>query len=120
MDTKFLGISSLISGWITAYLLALVCLYFIRRTSFFGSLVQQLKLASSSNFIKRYSDLLVAFSVVITLGLSLSILMSFQPDQDSLISAFIIKVVGETTWTRYNFLFDDTFFENISEDRLLS
>lgn len=107
MDSKFLGINSLISGWITAYLLALLCLYFIRRTSFFESLVHRLKQASSSNFIKRNSDLLVAFSVVISLGLSLSILMSFQPDQDSLISTFIIKVVGESVWTRYNFLFDD-------------
>jgi hypothetical protein len=96
MDSKFLGINSLISGWITAYLLALLCLYFIRRTSFFDSLVHRLKQASSSNFIKRNSDLLAAFSVVLSLGLSLSVLMSFQPDQDSLISAFIIKVAGES------------------------
>ena len=107
MDSKFLGINSLISGWITAYLLALLCLYFIRRTSFFDSLVHRLKQASSSNFIKRNSDLLAAFSVVLSLGLSLSVLMSFQPDQDSLISAFIIKVAGESVWTRYSFLFDD-------------
>ena len=107
MDSKFLGINSLISGWITAYLLALLCLYFIRRTSFFDSLVQRLKQASSSKFIKRNSDLLVAFSVVISLGLSLSILMSFQPDQDSLISSFIIKAAGESVWTNYSFLFDD-------------
>lgn len=107
MDTKFLGINTLISGWITAYLLALLCLYFIRRTTFFESLVNRLKGGSSSKFIKRNSDLLVAFSLVISLGLSLSILMSFQPDKDSIISTFIINIFGESVWTQYNYVFDD-------------
>jgi small-conductance mechanosensitive channel len=107
MDTKFLGINTLISGWITAYLLALLCLYFIRRTTFFDSLVKRVKGTSSRKFVKRNSDLLVAFSLVISLGFSLSILMSFQPDQDSIISAFIINIAGESVWTHYNYLFDD-------------
>jgi small-conductance mechanosensitive channel len=107
MDTKFLGINTLISGWITAYLLALLCLFFIRRTSFFDSLVNRLNSGSSNRFVKRNSDLLVAFTLVISLGLSLSILMSFQPDQDSKISAMIITIAGETFWTKYNYLIDD-------------
>jgi small-conductance mechanosensitive channel len=107
MDFKFLGINTLISGWITAYLLALLCLYFIRRTVFFDSIVNRIKRASASSFVQRNSDLLAAFSLVITLGFSLSILMSFQPEQDGIISAFIIKIAGEQVWTQYNYLFDD-------------
>ncbi len=107
MDNKFLGIDSLISSWITAYLLALLCLYFIRKTSFFESLVNRMRQASSSNFVRRNTELLAAFCLVIFLGLSLSILMSFQPDQDSIISGLIIKIFGESVWTKYNFMFDD-------------
>jgi small-conductance mechanosensitive channel len=33
--------------------------------------------------------------------------MSFQPDQDSIISGLIINILGETAWSKYNYLLDD-------------
>ena len=107
MDSRFLGINTLISGWIAAHLLAILSVYFLGRTDFFNSLVNLLERTTPNEFVKRYSRWLVAFGLVISIGLSLSILMSFEPDQDGLVGDIANKFAPESVWRGYTYFFDD-------------
>jgi hypothetical protein len=49
----FLGIDALISGWITAHLLAVITVFFLRRTIIFNSTVDWLEKQAPNQFIDR-------------------------------------------------------------------
>jgi len=107
MDSRFLGINTLISGWITAHLLAVLSVYFLGRTDLFDSMVKWLERTTPTGFVNRNSRWLIAFLLVITIGVSLSILLSFEPDQDGLVASLFKKLTAESKWTQYYSLFDD-------------
>lgn len=107
MDSITLGINTLISGWITALLVAILSVYFFGRTELFDSIVKWLERTTPNEFIFRNSRWLVALAIFIFLGLFLSILMSLEPDQDGLILSFLKNFIAETFWSQYFFIIDD-------------
>jgi len=107
MDSITLGINTLISGWITAVLIALLSVYFLGRTELFDSIVNWLERTTPNEIIFRNSRWLVALAIFIFLGLFLSILMSLEPDQDGLILSSLKNIIAETFWSQYYFIVDD-------------
>ena len=107
MDSITLGINTLISGWITALLIAILSVYFLGRTELFDSIVNWLERTTPNEFIFRNSRWLVALAFFIFLGLFLSILMSLEPDQDGLILSSLKNIIAETFWSQYYFIVDD-------------
>jgi small-conductance mechanosensitive channel len=107
MDSIFLGINTLISGWITALLIAILSVYFLGRTELFDSIVNRLERTTPNEFVFRNSRWLVALTIVISLGLFFSILMSLEPDQDGLVLSLLKNRTAETTWNQYYFIVDD-------------
>ena len=107
MDSLFLGINTLISGWITALFIAILSVYFLGRTELFDSIVNWLERTTPNEFIFRNSRWLVALAILIFLGLFLSILMNLEPDQDGLFFSFLKNLIAETIWSQYYFVVDD-------------
>jgi len=109
MDSIFLGINTLIISWITAILLAVISVYFIIRTQHFINLVSWLENFTTNDFVLNNPRSILAGSLVISIGLILAILMSFEPDQNSIILTSIRGFLTESTWNRYFQYFDDLF-----------
>jgi len=107
MDSLFLGINTLIISWITAILLAVLSVYFILRTSHFKSLVDWLERTSPNDFILANSRVLLAGLFFISIGVFLAILMSFKPDQDSIVLSSGSKLISQSIWNRYFLFLDD-------------
>ncbi|GAH38955.1 unnamed protein product, partial [marine sediment metagenome] len=59
MYYTFLGIDALISGWITANLLALITVFFFKRTNIFDKIVDWLEKRAPNQFIHQNSRLIV-------------------------------------------------------------
>jgi small-conductance mechanosensitive channel len=85
----------------------MLAVYFLGRTDIFDSIVNWLERTTPIEFVKRNSRWLVAIWMVISIGLSLSVLMSFEPDKDGLVGALFKNITPDSVWDQYNFLFDD-------------
>lgn len=107
MDSIFLGINTLISGWIVAFLIATVSVYFLGRTELFNTFVNWLERIIQTEFFNRNSRWLVALVSSLSLGLFLAILMSLEPDQDSLVSTLIKNFMPDSLWAKYSLIVDD-------------
>jgi small-conductance mechanosensitive channel len=103
----FIGYDILISGWITAHLLAVISVYFLRQTQLIDTIVQWLEVKAPNHFIHSNARWLVYLSMVASLGAVLTILMVLEPSQGgilALISSFLFDIFN---LNEYSFVVDD-------------
>lgn len=107
MYYTFLGIDALISGWITAHLLAVITVFFLRRTIIFNSTVDWLEKQAPNQLIRQNSRLLVFLFLVVSLGSILSIIIIVEPIQGGVMAFISNYLQANSTWRQYYFILKD-------------
>ncbi len=107
MDSTFLGINTLISGWIVALLVVTISVYFLGRTGLFNIFVNLLESTVQTEFFRGNSRWLVSLALFLSLGIFLAVLLSLEPDPDSLVSTTIQNYVSPTLWDEYSSFVDE-------------
>ena len=100
----FLGNDALISGWITAHLLAVITVFFFRRTIIFDSIVDWLEKQAPNDFIRHNSRSLVFLILVVPLGTILSIIIIVQPIEGGVIVYISNYFQADSTWSQYYYI----------------
>ena len=106
MFRLFVGYDVLISGWITAHLLAVISVYFLRQTHLIDTLVQWLEKNAPNQFFLSNARWVVYLSLVISFGAVFTFLMMLVPIQSGIFSFYDI-VFNEFNLSKYSFLIDD-------------
>ena len=107
MYYKFLGIDALISGWITANLLAVITVFFFRRTIIFDKIVDWLENRAPNQFFHQNSRLIVFAFLVVLLGLILSIIIIVEPIQGGVMAFISNFIQADSAWSQYFFIMED-------------
>lgn len=107
MFTLLLGMDVLISGWITAHLLALIATSFLMRTAQLNWTIEWLKQVVPGQFFNRNSRRVTFLLIVALLGGILSVVMSLQPVKGGLLASILKNFHPPSKWSRYYFLLDD-------------
>ena len=107
MDSFFLGINILIISWMLAILLAVLSVYFIVRSSHFDNLVGWLEHTVTNEFVLNNSRGILIGLFTVSIGLFLAVLMSLEPDQNSILLTELRNFTAGTYWGRYTNYFDD-------------
>lgn len=105
----FLGIDSLISGWITAHLLAVITVFFFKRTIIFDTIVDWLEKRAPNQFFHQNSRSLVFAFLVVFLGLILSIIIIVEPIQGGLIAFISNYFQTDSGWKQYFYIMEELF-----------
>lgn len=103
MFTLLLGMDVLISGWITAHLLAVAAAYFLIRTHQFDLAIDWLRAKIPNLFFYRNSRWIGYVLMVAFLGTSLTIVMRLEPIQAGILSS----IFDMTRWSQYYRILDD-------------
>lgn len=103
MFTLLLGMDVLISGWITAHLVAIAAAYFLIRTHQFDLAIDWLKEKVPGRFFYRNSRWMGYLLIVAFLGTSLTVLMRLEPIQAGLLTF----IFDQSHWSQYYGILDD-------------
>ena len=109
MYYTFLGIDALISGWITAHLLAVITVFFFKRTIVFDSIVDWLAKRTPNQFLRQNSRSIVFAILVVFLGSILTIIIIFEPIQGGLMALISNYLQGDSPLREYFFIMEDLF-----------
>ena len=107
MFTVLLGIDVLVSGWITAHLLAVVLVYYIARTERMGLIIQLLGKMAPNPFFERNSRWVTYLFIFALLGASFTFLMNQEPIQQGILASVFPLFGDESWWSQYSFMVDD-------------
>lgn len=107
MLSLLLGLDFLISGWISAHLLALLAVYLLVRFNHLDHLVRWIEILSPSEFYHRTARKIFYVFMVALIGMFLTILMSIDPIQVEMIPRFIQNLLSDNFWTQYYYFIDD-------------
>lgn len=103
MFTLLLGMDVLISGWITAHLLAIAAAYFLIRTHQFDLAIDWLREKIPNRFFYRNSRRIGYLLMVAFLGTSLTMVMRLEPIQ----AGILASIFDKTHWSQYYGILDD-------------
>jgi small-conductance mechanosensitive channel len=103
MFTLLLGMDVLISGWITAHLLAVAAAFFLIRTHQFDLAIGWLREKIPNRFFYRNSRWIGYLVMVAFLGTSLTIVMRLEPIQ----AGILASIFDKPNWSQYYGIFDD-------------
>lgn len=103
MFTLLLGMDVLISGWLTAHLLAIAAAYFLIRTHQFDLAIDWLKEKIPNHFFYRNSRWIGYLLMVAFLGTSLTLIMRLEPIQ----AGILASIFDKTNWSQYYAILDD-------------
>jgi len=107
MDSIFLSMKFLIISWTIAILLAALSTYIYSRTDTFDSLCRWFEQMLPNEFVSKNSRLLLAGLFMVSLSVTLSVLMSLQPGQDSIFMSTINTLFSTTSGFRFSLYLDD-------------
>lgn len=103
MFTLLLGMDVLVSGWITAHLLAMAAAFFLIRTHQFDLAIDWLREKIPHRFFYRNSRWIGYLLMVAFLGTSLTVVMRLEPIQ----AGILASIFDKTHWSQYYGIFDD-------------
>ena len=107
MYYTFLGIDALISDWITANLLAVITVFFLKRTILFDKIVAWLEKRAPNQFFHQNSRPIVFAFLVVFLGLILSIIIIVEPIQGGVMAFISNFIQADSAWRQYFSIIED-------------
>ena len=107
MFELFVEYDVLISGWITAHLLAVISVYFLRQTNLIDTIVQWLEKNAPTQFFHSNARSLVYIALVASLGAVFTVLMVLKPIQGGILALIHNILFNEFNLSKYSFVVDD-------------
>ena len=107
MFRLFVEYDVLISGWITAHLLAVISVYFLRQTNLIDTIVQWLQKNAPTQFFYFNARSLVYISLVASLGAVFTVLMVLDPIQGGILAKIHDILFDQFNLSKYSFVIDD-------------